>query len=208
MNEHERVIASLEDGLFAVFPPDSVVRRAMVRAKLAHQGQTRKGGAPYIVHPYRVAAMVREMGEIAASVAVLHDALEDTEINPNDICGLGDSVLMGVWWLTSPATGELKRLPRDRRKLMQREKIAAAPAWVQAIKVADRLDNLTDGGLDEDFLHLYVEESRALMQAIDYGGIAAKMLEANDPDSLLTFLGLRRKLWARIGELDGLPVPR
>lgn len=48
-----------------------------------HQGQVDKSGAPYINHPTQVARMVK--GKEAKIVAYLHDLLEDTECQPEEI---------------------------------------------------------------------------------------------------------------------------
>ncbi len=52
--------------------------RALKLAKTAHAGQVDKGGVPYIEHPLAVAAQVD--GDIAKTVALLHDVLEDTPV--------------------------------------------------------------------------------------------------------------------------------
>jgi (p)ppGpp synthase/HD superfamily hydrolase len=46
-------------------------------ARDAHQGQVDKAGSPYEAHPERVAARVAD-DPVAASVAWLHDTVEDT----------------------------------------------------------------------------------------------------------------------------------
>jgi (p)ppGpp synthase/HD superfamily hydrolase len=50
-------------------------------AKEAHKGQKDKAGADYILHPLRVADRCSDMEE--KIVAVLHDVIEDTNINEN-----------------------------------------------------------------------------------------------------------------------------
>lgn len=52
-------------------------------ATAAHAGQTDRGGEPYIMHCLRVAMQVDSQDE--KIVAVLHDVLEDTEIEPDDL---------------------------------------------------------------------------------------------------------------------------
>lgn len=55
--------------------------RAIVMAATAHNGQTDKGGEPYILHPLRVMLACRT--EEQRIVAVLHDAVEDAGL---DLC--------------------------------------------------------------------------------------------------------------------------
>lgn len=48
-------------------------------AQLAHAGQTRRGGAPYITHPMAVADLVSWR---LHPIALLHDAVEDADNAP------------------------------------------------------------------------------------------------------------------------------
>lgn len=67
----------------------AVVRRAFEYARDAHEGVKRKSGEPYILHPLAVAKIiVNEMGledPIALACALLHDVVEDTPIELDDI---------------------------------------------------------------------------------------------------------------------------
>jgi (p)ppGpp synthase/HD superfamily hydrolase len=49
----------------------------------AHQGQFDKSGQPYILHPLRV--MFRCEGDLARTVAILHDVIEDTSTTVEDL---------------------------------------------------------------------------------------------------------------------------
>ena len=61
-----------------------LVELARSIATQAHAGQVDKSGNPYIGHPARVAARV--LGDDAAEVvAWLHDVVEDTEVNLDDL---------------------------------------------------------------------------------------------------------------------------
>lgn len=53
----------------------------------AHAGQVDKAGEPYILHPLAVAEQMDN--EIAAAVALLHDVLEDTDIELSQLAELG-----------------------------------------------------------------------------------------------------------------------
>jgi len=52
--------------------------KAMQIAYAAHQGQTDKGGLPYIFHPYHLAEQMED--EVSCCVALLHDVVEDTDV--------------------------------------------------------------------------------------------------------------------------------
>lgn len=60
-----------------------LLNQAIALAHQAHAGQVDKGGHPYIGHPLRVMAAVED-GE-AKIVAVLHDAIEDTDLTLADL---------------------------------------------------------------------------------------------------------------------------
>ena len=59
---------------------DSDLDRIFTTANMAHSGQTRRSGAPYIEHPIEVATLIRRYypgSDILCKAALLHDALED-----------------------------------------------------------------------------------------------------------------------------------
>jgi (p)ppGpp synthase/HD superfamily hydrolase len=55
----------------------ATLERAIAIAAEAHQGQTDKGGAPYILHPLRVMLSLNSIEERIAGV--LHDVVEDSD---------------------------------------------------------------------------------------------------------------------------------
>ena len=58
-------------------------RRALELATKYHNGQTDKGGEPYINHPIHVAEQMQD--ETTTIVALLHDTLEDTKLTAGEI---------------------------------------------------------------------------------------------------------------------------
>src|SRR5207245_11405193 len=48
-----------------------------------------KVGVPYILHPLRVMHLVEEHGPVAMTAAVLHDVIEDTELELDDLRRIG-----------------------------------------------------------------------------------------------------------------------
>ena len=60
----------------------SLILRAAETATVAHAGQLRRSGEPYITHPIAVAGIVADLGLDAQTVAaaLLHDAVEDTGV--------------------------------------------------------------------------------------------------------------------------------
>ncbi len=53
-----------------------MTKKAMKLCYEAHHGQTDKTGLPYVFHPFHVAEQMTD--EITATVALLHDVVEDT----------------------------------------------------------------------------------------------------------------------------------
>lgn len=63
------------------------MQKALVLAKKMHEGQYRRGGAEYLVHPLRVCCYLISLGfkdDILLSAALLHDVIEDVEYIRND----------------------------------------------------------------------------------------------------------------------------
>ena len=131
--------------------PDSerqvdVVSRAYRMAAKAHSTQFRKSGEPYIVHPLAVARIVADLGldEITIASALLHDAVEDTRIELDDIQrAFGNDVATIVDGVT-----KLDRLRFDSREAAQaasfRKMLVAMAKDIRVliIKLCDRLHNL------------------------------------------------------------------
>ncbi|MGD9796103.1 MAG: HD domain-containing protein, partial [Acidimicrobiia bacterium] len=67
--------------------PVSVITRAFEVADNAHRNQYRRSGEKYINHPVAVAKIVADIGldETTIAAALLHDAVEDTEITLADV---------------------------------------------------------------------------------------------------------------------------
>ncbi|MFM9873743.1 MAG: RelA/SpoT family protein [Fimbriimonadaceae bacterium] len=128
---------------------------ALEMARLAHEGQFRKSGEPYILHPVAVALTVADLGmdEDSICAALLHDVIEDTPITADDVeASFGLDVRKmteGVTKLDSPqlveksskqkARAESNRAAESLRKLL----LAMADDFrVMVIKLADRLHNM------------------------------------------------------------------
>lgn len=128
---------------------------AMTLAETAHSGQTRKQGAPYLVHPVRVAIVLMEefhqRDADVISAALLHDVLEDapdrvSAVEIESTCG--SEVLRLVEVLTSPPKSEVP--DKSERNRLKAEKVLAGPRKAWYIKLADRIDNLRDACLLAD----------------------------------------------------------
>ena len=124
----------------------SLMIRAAETATVAHAGQLRRSGEPYITHPIAVAGIVADLGLDAQTVAaaLLHDAVEDTGVT-NEIIDrdFGPAVALIVDGVT-----KLDRLQFDSKEAQQaatvrKMLVAMANDWrVLIIKLADRLHNM------------------------------------------------------------------
>lgn len=124
----------------------SVIENAYRYADEKHKTQLRKSGEPYIIHPVAVAEIVAEIGldTDAIAAALLHDCLEDTDTNYEDISRLfGETVaelVEGVTKLTRVqySTMEEQQMENLRKMFMAMSK----DIRVVLIKIADRLHNM------------------------------------------------------------------
>ncbi|NEW09768.1 GTP pyrophosphokinase [Paenibacillus sp. SYP-B3998] len=78
----------------------STLTKAILLAAKAHDGQTDKGGNPYILHPIRLASKAKTTEE--AIVAVLHDVVEDSAYTLFDLRreGFSEGILYALDGLT------------------------------------------------------------------------------------------------------------
>lgn len=123
-----------------------ILRRATGFAAWKHDGQFRKGeGAmPYIHHPIEVSAILFEVGEITdldiLQSALLHDTIEDTKTTAEELELYFNARIRGlVLELTDDTT-----LLKHQRKAMQIEHAPHLSVGAQAIKLADKISNVTD----------------------------------------------------------------
>lgn len=149
----------------------NIVDKAMMYARGAHYGigQRRKyTNAPYFTHPASVAMVVRLFGgtEEQIAAAYLHDVVEDTSITPDEIdIVFGYEVGNLVYWLSDVSKKEDGN--RAKRKEIDRNHIAQAPAEAQFIKCADLLDNTKSiVEHDPDFAKVYLKEKLLLLEAM------------------------------------------
>lgn len=75
-------------------------QQALAIAEDAHKGQVDKAGVAYIQHPLYVASLVE--GELAKTVALLHDVVEDSDWTLEDLRkkGLPEEVVQVIGILT------------------------------------------------------------------------------------------------------------
>lgn len=124
-------------------PDVDSVRRAFEIGSMAHEGQLRKSGEPYITHPVAVAEILAELGLNSTTIiaALLHDTVEDTSYSLAQIkADFGDEVASLVDGVTK--LDKLTYGPTAEAETVRKMVIAMSrDIRVLVIKLADRLHN-------------------------------------------------------------------
>jgi guanosine-3',5'-bis(diphosphate) 3'-pyrophosphohydrolase len=187
--------------------PVATISRAYTVAAQAHQSQMRSSGESYINHPLAVAQIVADIGldEVSVVAALLHDAVEDTEITVEDVArDFGSETAEIVDGVT-----KLERIRFDSREEQQAatmRKMLVAMARdlrVLVIKLADRLHNMrTIAAMPQQ------KQQRISQETLDiYAPLAHRlgMQEMKQQLEDLAFASLHSK---RFAELDHLVSSR
>ncbi len=122
------------------------LRAAFMLACEAHEGQLRKSGEPYVIHPVETAIIVADMNLDADSVvaALLHDTIEDTKFGYQDIKSrFGQAVADLVDGVTKLTRVEYTSKEEQQMENLRKMFLAMArDIRVILIKIADRLHNM------------------------------------------------------------------
>ena len=185
----------------------ALVNKAYEAARVAHISQQRSSGEAYINHPIAVARIVADIGldDISLAAALLHDAVEDTEITLEDVQrNFGDEVAGLVDGVT-----KLERLQFDSREAQQAatmRKMLVAMARdmrVLIIKLADRLHNMrTLAGVPLD------KQQRIAQETLDIYAPLANRLGMQEIKQQLEDLSFAALYPKRFAELDHLVSSR
>lgn len=189
--------------------PINNINRAYRVASEAHRSQMRRSGEAYINHPLAVAQIVAEIGldEVSIAAALLHDAVEDTEITLADVDdGFGADVAAIVDGVT-----KLERIRFDSREEQQAatmRKMLVAMAKdlrVLVIKLADRLHNM------RTIAAMPIEKQQRIAQeTLDiYAPLAHRlgMQELKQELEDLSFSSLHPKRFAELDHLVRIRTP-
>jgi GTP pyrophosphokinase len=146
--EPDVVLNDVLDAFRAHHPDGDVelLRRSYDLAELAHRGQVRKTGHPYITHPLAVAKMLAEYGldESTVAAAFLHDTVEDTEITLDGVRSeFGEEIASLIDGVTK--LDRVRYTNREQAQAATIRKMVVAMAQdvrVLIIKLFDRLHNI------------------------------------------------------------------
>jgi GTP diphosphokinase / guanosine-3',5'-bis(diphosphate) 3'-diphosphatase len=123
-----------------------LIKKAYVYSAKAHQGQVRKSGEPYLVHPLEVCGLLADMrlDEHCICAGILHDTVEDTQTTVEELEQLFGKqvaeIVDGVTKLSNIPynTAYEKHAENFRRMLVA----MAKDIRVILVKLADRLHNM------------------------------------------------------------------
>ena len=152
-----------------------ILERAFAKASQLHEGQFRKSGEPYIIHPIAVGKILADLGMDDHTVAagLLHDVVEDTSYTINDVKNdFGEDVAVmvdGVTKLTNLVytTKEEAQAENVRKMFLAMSK----DIRILIIKVCDRLHNMRT--IDYQTPEKIREKSRETLEI--YAPIAARL---------------------------------
>ncbi len=188
----------------------AIIVRAAELATVAHAGQRRRSGEPYVTHPIAVAGIVADLGLDAQTVAaaLLHDAVEDTGVTTEVIeRDFGPAVALIVEGVT-----KLDRLQFDSKEAQQaatvrKMLVAMADDWrVLIIKLADRLHNMRTLSVMPEW-----KQRRTAQQTLDiYAPLAHRLgiQEIKWQLEDLAFTTLHPKRYAEIEQMVASRAPQ
>ena len=124
----------------------NLVRQAYICAEKAHEGQFRRSGEPYIIHPLAVAKILAglRMDPQTLMAALLHDVIEDTDVAKEELAAqFGDVVAELVDGVSKLTQIEFKSKAEAQAENFRKMTLAMAKdIRVILVKLADRLHNM------------------------------------------------------------------
>ncbi|XVG95032.1 RelA/SpoT family protein [Eubacteriales bacterium KG127] len=123
-----------------------LIKKALEKAINLHDGQLRKSGEPYIIHPMSVAVILAQLGMDEATIVagLLHDVVEDTEYTREElVADFNEEIALLVDGVTK--LGAIKFDNKEEAQAENLRKMFLAMSKdirVLIIKLADRLHNM------------------------------------------------------------------
>ena len=122
------------------------IQKAYTLAFYAHEGQLRRDGSKYITHPVAVSNILLDLKMDPDSIcaALMHDVLEDCDVNKNNLKKLfGDSVAEIVDGVSKLGKLDISsKTDRDANNLQKMMLAMSKDVRVVLVKICDRLHNM------------------------------------------------------------------
>lgn len=121
--------------------------------KIKHNGQTRKQGTPYYMHPLKVSSILKEKGfsQEYQIVGLFHDLLEDTDTIYEDILKLTNEEIANAVKLLTKEKGY---------KMDEYIYRISNNNLAKMVKIADRIHNLSEAHMaSKSFQDKYIKET-------------------------------------------------
>src|SRR5881394_1271967 len=148
--QHQELIDELLSDV-AAYNPDvdrELITRAFRFAARAHEGQQRRSGEEFVLHPWGAAKICAQLqlDDETIAAALLHDVVEDTDVEIDDVRDeFGDEVAKLVEGITKLTRVHFQSREQAEAENYRKLIIAMAEdARVILIKLADRLHNLRE----------------------------------------------------------------
>ena len=185
-------VRKLVDTLESYLPDDQVAKvlEAYEFGALAHEGQTRKSGEPYITHPVAVAQELADMhlDWEAICAAILHDVVEDTEASLEQITEkFGEDVALIVDGVSKLDQIQFRSRAEAQAESFRKMMLAMIEdIRVILVKLSDRLHNMqTLGAMPA------AKKKRIARETIDIYAPIANRLGINSMKVQLEDLGFK-----------------
>ena len=123
-----------------------LIGKAYDKGKDLHDGQLRKSGEPYFIHPINVAIIIAQLGMDEATIigGLLHDVVEDTEYTREQLVSdFGEEIALLVDGVTKLGTIKFESKEEIQAENFRKMFLAMSKdIRVLIIKLADRLHNM------------------------------------------------------------------
>ena len=142
------VYEEIESLVCKLRPKDEIsgLRRAYEFAAKLHDGQVRRSGEPYMMHPLEVTRILaeRRMDPITLQTGLLHDVVEDTEVTIEELRReFGEDVARCVDGVTKLTKLQFRSREQRQAETMRKMLLAmVSDIRVILVKLADRLHNM------------------------------------------------------------------
>jgi len=137
-----------------------------------HKGQKRMGGEPYIIHPKRVAGLIRrykkghKQVDAFIKAALLHDTIEDTDTTEEDLRKMFGGLVTS---LVIELTSDKEKAKEVGKEEYLSGKMINMTGWALTIKLADRLDNISDlESAKPRFVERYKKETAFILDKLEH----------------------------------------